>query len=760
MVKLRLCVLFVALFTVQFLVVQGKSVTGVVVDDKTRTPLAGALVYLSSSLKSDVTDESGLFRIENLSSGKYKLIVSYLGYATFSKEVEVTEEDFHITVSLKEDTQLLSEIVVTGTGTEHYLKDAPVSTEVISGKVLRDFTGRDIEDVLSNLSSSFTYTGSDMGSSLQLNGLPNDYILVLLDGKRMSAGVGGQHDLSRINLQNIERIEIVKGAVSSLYGSDAIGGVINFISKKHKREISVSSYTRVGEHEDVTNTENVTLATDKFSSNTSFSTKHTHGWRNTTDEWHRNRLIHNSVTKTVNRSTNYSVSEQLAYDVNNHLQLSGDATFYQKWTKRPMGEPNYRLSDLFYQNQTYGVGAKYKFKQKHWISFTSNFDRFDYYYDYNSREYTDYFDENGKRIIYWPGDRILQSSERRFINNLKGVFFLSKGHTLSVGMEYIWEKLVAPLRLNNDKAHAYNFSIYAQDEYNITDKLNVTLGARFGKNRDFPNTFAPKVSAMYKVNDRLIFRATYSNGFKAPTMKELYYHYYATIMSKYKAYYGDSNLKAQKSNYYSLQTEYHHDWFKFSVAAYYNGLRDLISLQTTATSYEDKQLLVEETMTYVNLAKAHTYGVDFSSDFILPLNLKLTLGYSFLYARAQRTDDEEATDYMKWVNMNATSRHNANWKLSWFKNFTAYRLGVALTGRYQSKRYYTSHGDAKPFQIWRLNTSHGLLNSKTLKIDANVGVDNIFNFIDRTPFGHNRASTTPGRNYYVSLSMKWQSKRL
>ncbi len=758
MIKLRMLMVMSVMCLVQLVAAQQFTISGTVVDKASGQVLAGANVYLDKTDKGALVNESGKYAICQISPGKYTLVASFLGYQSIKQNIIISSEDVNVSFALKEDSKLLQEVVVTGTGTEHYLKDAPVQTEVISGKSLRDFAGRDIEDVLGNLSSSFTFTGSDMGSNMQLNGLKNDYILVLIDGKRLSAGVGGQTDFSRINLQNIERIEIVKGAVSSLYGSDAIGGVINFISKKHKREVGLLTSTRVGQHEDLSNSNNIIYANDKFSTNTSFTVKHTHGWRNTTQEWHRNRLYENSVTKTVNRSTNYSVGQHFSYDVTKSLQLTGDANFYQKWTKRPMGVPNWRLSDLFYQNQTYGVGGKYKFKKKHWISFDSHFDRFDYYYDYNSRSYTDLYDEHGKPIVIWKGDRILQSSERRFINSLKGVFFLNKKHTLSVGMEHIWEKLVAPYRLSNDKASSYSYDFYAQDEYNITDRFNVTAGFRFGKNKDFPNVFAPKISFKYKVSEDLTLRATYSSGYKAPTMKERYYQYYATIMSTLKAYYGDPNLKPQKSNYYSVSAEYQKGWFKVNITAFHNALRDLISLQTTKTSYEDKQLLVEQTMKYVNLAKARTYGYDINTDFTLPRNFKLSFGYSYLTPKALRTDDEEAEDYMKWVNMNATSRRNANLRLSWTKNFTSYRLGLSLTGRYQSKRYYTSHGNAKAHQIWRLNSSHGLLSTKHLKLDANVGIDNIFNFVDKEPFGHNRASTTPGRNYYVSMALKFSDK--
>ena len=650
----------------------------------------------------------------------------------------------------------LDEVVVTGTGTEHYIKDAPVQTEVISGRALKEYAGRDIEDVLGGLSSSFTFSRGDMGSNIQLNGLKNDYILILIDGKRINGDVGGQNDLSRINMNNIERIEIVKGAVSSLYGSDAIGGIINFISKKNKDKFSISNTSRIGEHGDVSQNNNINVNHGKWNSSTSFAYMHTDGWKNTRREWYRDKLYENSVTKTVNYSSNYSISEELTFQVSEKLLLNTNMSFYEKWTYRPTGIPQWRLNDFYYRDQTYGAGARYNLKNKDYLSLDVSHDRYDYYYDYTSRDYTEYYDGNGDRIVYYEGDRVLQTSQQRLLNSLKGVFYLNEQNTLSAGAEHIWDKLVSPYRLENDEATAYSISAYVQDEWNITEAFNITAGVRFGQHKEFGKTFTPKVSAMYKLGD-FNLRATYSNGFKAPTIKELYYHYYATIMSKYKAYYGDTDLKAQQSDYYSFNLEYNKSPFKASITAYHNNIRNMISLQTTSTSYEDKLLMVEETMKYVNLAKGRTYGIDFTFDVILPMNFKIGGSYSYLDAKGQRTDDEMADDYMKYVYINGTSIHNASVRTSWNKSWKKYKLGVNLNGRYQSKKYYISEGNTKAYQIWRFNTSHSILDTKKWKIDANVGVDNIFDYVDQTPFGRNRGTTSPGRNLYASLTLKFQN---
>ena len=106
----------------------------------------------------------------------------------------------------------MKEVVVTATGTQHTLKDVPVQTEVINRKMLDSFGGKSIEEILGSLTASFAFNEGDMGSQMQLGGLGNSYILVLVDGKRLHGDVGGENDLSLIDPRNIEKIEIVKGA--------------------------------------------------------------------------------------------------------------------------------------------------------------------------------------------------------------------------------------------------------------------------------------------------------------------------------------------------------------------------------------------------------------------------------------------------------------------------------------------------------------------------------------------------------------------
>lgn len=676
------------------------------------------------------------------------------GLVLLSLSIEVSAQN---NVAMQDS---IPEIVVTGTGTEHYLKDAPVQTEVISGKMLEQYAGRGLEEMLGGLCASLNFSLGDMGSNIQLNGMNNDYILILINGKRMNGDIGGQNDLAMINPDNIERIEIVKGASSSLYGSDAIAGVINIITKKNRDPFNVTNKTRVGCNGDIAQSNSVGIKHGKLNSTTSFNIKHTDGWRNTDKEWHHYDLMDGSVSKTVSRSTNYTIAENLEYNVNSQLSLTADVSFYQKWIKRPFGPYQYNRYDYQYRNQSYAAGAKYQLGERDYLTLDVSYDHYNYYFDYTQIETTDDFDESvpPKRLTYYPGMSILQTSQRKLLALAKGVFHLGEQNILNTGVEYMWDKLIAPSRMEGGQASVYTLSAYAQDEWTVVSNLILTGGVRFVHHKEFGQKLTPKVSAMYKWGD-FNFRATYSYGFKAPTVKELYYGYITSIMSsKLKAYYGNKDLKPQTSNYYSAGVEYKGKKLSASVTGYYNKIKNMVELTVVPTSPEDKILEVEETMKYNNLAGARSYGVDVTLDYQILPSLAVGGGYSYVDAKAQYADDPTSQDYMKYMPINATSYNSATWKALWSHSWKKYKLGIGVFGNYRSTKYYITDGNGAPYQLWRLNTSHALLKMKKWTLVVDAGIDNIFNYVDDVPFGRNRGTTTPGRTYYVSCSIKFMNK--
>ena len=651
----------------------------------------------------------------------------------------------------------IPEIVVTGTGTEHYLKDAPVQTEVISRKMLDSYAGATLEDILSGLCASFDFSAGDMGANMQLGGLGNGYILILVDGKKMHGDVGGQNNLGLIDPARIERIEIVKGAASALYGSDAIAGVVNIILKKHRENILIENTSRGGSYGEFRQSNTVQFKVGKFTSSTNFQLKHSDGWQNTTYE-DPNRYeypITNSINKTVNRYTDWQVAQRFDYQVTKDLSLYADGSFYRKRIYRPCGVPDYKTYDFLYRNSSVATGGKLKLKNSNSIMLDVNYDSHAYYYMYTRETWDKEYDDSGKEISfpYFPGDKGLQSDQSRLLLQLKGIFNLPYFNRLSVGTDTEINWLDAPRRLDEkDQVSDYTTSFYAQDEWTPIERLNITAGGRLTVNQNFGVRITPKVSALYKLG-AFNLRATYSEGFKTPTLKELHYRYIRQ-MSIISLNLGNTELDPQTSRYVSGGLEYN---------GYCNWVDNMITLVTIPLSQAPGDLVVTydpaRVRQYQNMDDARTYGVDVNAKWTPVQSLTLTGGYSYLDTEANQYDEEDQV--MKHVIIDGMAHHRATvsaiWTHAWRRS--NYRLGIGVYGRIQSKRYYQDDGNGKAYNLWRLNTRHQFKLGKRWNAEVNAGIDNIFNYYETTYHSLNYGTTTAGRTFYGSLMIQFGQKK-
>lgn len=660
----------------------------------------------------------------------------------------------------------IPEIVVTGTGTEHYLKDAPVQTEVISRKMLDSYAGATLEDILSGLCASFDFSAGDMGANMQLGGLGNGYILILVDGKKMHGDVGGQNNLGLIDPARIERIEIVKGAASALYGSDAIAGVVNIILKKHRENILIENTSRGGSYGEFRQSNTVQFKVGKFTSSTNFQLKHSDGWQNTTYE-DPNRYeypITNSINKTVNRYTDWQVAQRFDYQATKDLSLYADGSFYRKRIYRPCGVPDYKTYDFLYRNSSVATGGKLKLKNSNSIMLDVNYDSHAYYYMYTRETWDKEYDDSGKEISfpYFPGDKGLQSDQSRLLLQLKGIFNLPYFNRLSVGTDTEINWLDAPRRLDEkDQVSDYTTSFYAQDEWTPIERLNITAGGRLTVNQNFGVRITPKVSALYKLG-AFNLRATYSEGFKTPTLKELYYRYIRQ-MSIISLNLGNTELDPQTSRYVSGGLEYNGTRFSINVTGYCNWVDNMITLVTIPLSQAPGDLVVTydpaRVRQYQNMDDARTYGVDVNAKWTPVQSLTLTGGYSYLDTEANQYDEEDQV--MKHVIIDGMAHHRATvsaiWTHAWRRS--NYRLGIGVYGRIQSKRYYQDDGNGKAYNLWRLNTRHQFKLGKRWNAEVNAGIDNIFNYYETTYHSLNYGTTTAGRTFYGSLMIQFGQKK-
>ena len=663
-------------------------------------------------------------------------------------------------------TDSLQEVVVTGTGTQHLLKDAPVQTEVISHRQLQQYAGKSIEDILSGLTASFEFSENDMSSRLQMNGLGNSYVLILIDGRRLHGDNGGENDLSLIDPHNIEKIEIVKGASSALYGSDAIAGVINIITKKHREQgIMLENTSRFGSYGDIRQHDGIALNFGRLSSYTNFQLQHSDGWQNTSEEAPSQTEYHitDSRNMTVNRHTNWQIAERLTYQLTPGLELYADGSIYWKRIYRPCGHHpgvDVKTWDLQYDNASLSAGGKWKLNDTDIITLDADWKRHAYNYVYTDTTLTDGY-VNGRftnYFPYFPDDKELQSDQRLTNISLKGVFDLPYEQRLSAGFDYRYDWLKAPMRVAGGKATDNTEAIYLQDELSLLDPLHLTAGLRLTRNEGFGFRLTPKLSAMLKLGDGLRLRATWSQGFKTPTPKELYYQYIKNMNGVY-LYLGNTDLKAQHSNYFGVSAEYSVGHLTVTIAPYYNKVNDMITLVTIPTKQAPGDLISKydpiRVRQYQNMEDAKTYGVDVTVRY---QTKSFTAGGSYSYLDTEANQYDSENDVIQPVTIDGMAHHKASVYATWNHQFSkGYQLGIGLYGRMSSKRYYQIDGDGKGYQLWRVSTNHQI--GKLWRIDA--GVDNIFNFVDRTPHGLHLGTTSPGRTVYASLTVRFnQGKKI
>lgn len=711
------CVVSVALAQ---MTLQGKVV------DEEGQPVLCATVRLEKTTIGAVTNDKGEFVFKDVPNGEYIMRTSRMDFET--QKHDVSRTDKNLLIRLKKSYLNLNEVVVTGTGTYHRLKDTPVPVEVITAKEISNTGSLNFEDAISALSTSINTKGA---YNIVMNGLRNKQILILVDGKRLSGDVGGDNDLERIDMSNIKRVEIVKGGASSLYGSEAMGGVINIITNTPQSSMDIVSATRISKYGQFNQNVNVGFKVGKVMSQTTYQRRQTEGWQLSPYEIKslskptRDTLVETGKQAMAAYHSN-TVSQKFMYNPTKRSSIYTKGVYFDKKTDRPYADYAY---DMFYKDYNFALGGDYHFRKHiNYITFDSYFDNYEYY--------KDYLKKSGK---FEAGDRDLTKRQRLFNTTLKGVFSVGENHKLNTGLDFMNEYMKNPESLAESKS-AYTMALYAQDEVKVIERLSIVAGFRLLHHETFKNKFTPKASAMYSLN-HFNFRASYAMGFRAPNLQELYYDKISGSMVSQ----GNVNLKPERSNYFSLNTEYISDHFTFSVTGYINNIKDIIDRQLEPLTPEDEAGGIKTRYMYNNVSKARTQGVDVAINTFLGVGFSIGANYSYLDAR-NRVDNKP---------LFGSSRHTGIFNANWMKEWKSYRLNVNLNSRLQSETYYTDM-DARPFQLWNLATSHLFTGAKNLIFEPGLGIDNIFNFRDEKPFGSKYATTSSGRTIYASLTLKFK----
>ena len=651
----------------------------------------------------------------------------------------------------------LNPVVVTGSGHHQRLKSTATPVHVLSAQEIREQGITTFDGALTRMMPQVSMAPNSMGTFLRLNGLGNKYILILINGQKLSGDISNNVDLSRISMSRVKRIEILDGAASSLYGSDAIAGVINIITDQPTQQlVGVTSDTRVSGHGQLTESVSLDIFKNGFGSYTSFTHDRDDSYQNNHQEY-----VKGSDTETqptiAPLFTGYRsniVGQRFTYTPHQHLALNAGLDYSYKITDRPdtrddiTGGTDYEMR---YKGFRWNVGAIYKFTAKNSLQANFTVDRFRYGKEYDVETKTNAI-----------GDYVQSKKQRMMDGELKAILGLTRNSTTIFGAN--WRKDYLTATSGNIDESVYALAAYAQHEQKLFKDLTATIGLRLTHHETFNNHLTPKVALMYAPGN-FRFRATYSAGFRAPGLDELYYHYFSVNRGKAQISFGNQNLKPEKSNYFSLNAEYRDEVIAVSVTGYLNRINDMVVKENVKVDEVSLAMLRKEfpEMTDDQVSKLEQYALYQNSDVGdvkgLQLNLSanlfagfnLSANYVYTYARSKSAAE--------WQPLERSIRHAATVAANYHHAWRRYGLNVNLNGRLQSKTYYTgTYEDAPGFGIWNLNTTHTFDIAKWIVLEPSVGVDNIFNKADRRPDSSVRryALFSPGRMFVAGLKVRFK----
>lgn len=606
----------------------------------------------------------------------------------------------------------LETVVVTATRTPKNLKDIPVVTRVITAEDIKKVDATNVKDMLQQEIPGLEFTYSMGQQVLNMGGYDGNNILFLVDGERMAGESLDNIDFSRLNLSSIDRIEIVKGAASTLYGSSAMGGVINLITKDPSASWAANVNTRYeGATKEWRHGGSVDFSVGRVNSLTTYQT---------TDSKALN--LGESSSLPTYGGTSHNVKERLIWQLSDALRLTARAGYF--FRERESGN----VSHERYRDFNDGLKMNWRITSQQQLEVGYSFDQYDKS-DLNMLTHKDLRDYSNRQHVA----RALYNSQLSTLNS-----------QLIIGADYMNDYLMTYQFSDTDKDRSQNsYDAFVQWDYAPTSHWEFIGGIRYdyfsASSKGMPTW---KLAGMWK-NAHHSIRASYASGFRAPSLKELYMDFF---MGGIFMIYGNPDLKCETNHNLSLTWEHHGcmgDNFKYCTSAtgYYNHFRNYITTATVQRNGEYGQM-------YTNVGKQQIVGADVNAQ----LHHISGLGTKVSYAFVKNIVEKGKPD------LTAARPHSMTWRMDYSHDFSSnYSLYAALSGRFLSAvdvTEYTSttlddmtntHYDG--YSIWKFTLSQRIAKAFNL----NVAVDNLFNYKPDTYYAN--SPVTLGTTLTVGLSI-------
>ena len=632
------------------------------------------------------------------------------------------------------DSVELEPVVVTATHSPKALKDAPVVTRLITLHDIKITDATNIQDMLTQEIPGLEFGfAMSQETSLNMSGFGGNAVLFLVDGERMAGETMDNTDYNRMNLDNVGRIEIVKGASSALYGSNAVGGVVNIISRENLEPWTANANSRYNSfgHE-WRNGASFSFNTEKWNSQTSF--QHTVidpvdlPKAHTSEEiaielmkkaqglpYDESVLEDDSNLSRLYGQKTYNVKERLIWRATDRLTLTGRGGYFFRTSERD-------TYDYHFNGYSAGLKGRYAWNHDRHLELSYAYDQYD-------------------KANYQPdGTRTHDHdySNRQHVAHALYQHAFGK-NSLIFGADYMHDYLATYQFIENASHAQDNIDGYAQFDWNITKQLNIVGSIRYDYfSASSQKALTERLAVVYKA-PWMTFRANYASGFRAPTLKEMYMYFDMGNMGYMIV--GNSDLEPEKSHNFNLAVErtnrirnsgFLDGRYNFTLMGYCN------IFDKSITTIAGPEINGMESALYANEDGITVWGVDVSLGHVWDCGLSLRLNYSWM----KETGNVYYSDFYQ------PRTHSMTWRLGYDHRFTRhYALDAALSGRSQGKPQSGRTDVDQGYTIWRLMLQHHLWRG----IRLTTAIDNLFNYKPKSYYYCSPLTT--GTSFSIGLSL-------
>lgn len=699
-------------------------VSGQVVDENTGDGIPLATISVTGLGWGTVCDMKGYFKVEVPVNQPAELTVRSVGYETKTLVLE-SDVTGNLVVRLKKSLLNLDEVTVTGTRTEKTVAETPVMTRIVPSEVLQRNDFESMIDVLEYNIPGLRFNTDPRGNNIQVQGLENSYILILVDGERLSTTPGGPIDFDRLTTANIKKIEVLKGAASALYGSSAMGMVINIITDIPKRPLEGWAKVRYGKYNDLQLDAGVGMKYKGFYAQTLFNRTSSDGYDLTPET---------PESFTENPSHHMTIEEKLGWN-NQYSRITVKGSLYWGEVENPWES----TAPTHYRSltKTLQVNAEHAFN-----------DRYKLYGTYAGDFYTR---KTVYDFLYLPDSTNAWSHEQtvRLVDEFKPWDNL----VIVKGFEWNGTKNYNKMQYGKEKTirDMDDANLFAQADWMITDRLEVIGGFRYTHNSEFGSAFTPKINLMYSPGNFKI-RAGYSRGFKTPGLTELYSDF---NMGSVSHNIGNPDLKAEHSDYFSVSGEYTWQGRLMLTAELYQNTVDNKINSYNVDIEDPKPGELGTELRYENVKGVRIRGAEATATYYPVSALLLRTSYAFCDALNKETG----------LQLSGNSKHAMNWSASLHGKLLKHEGAVTLSGRWDSKRISKSRRTETDdsgqevevittrtklgYTMWKLTAQYTPWTWKYMRLSVTGGVDNLFDFVDTSII------YDPGRRFFGSLILRF-----